>query len=203
MRELRFQEEQQDIRFFEALARKTLLLFLTLVTLNLSVFYFIAYDPQWTLYVLVGISSILINRMFCLRVLVCLEGTHCEVLAFERCLQVFVDSSFVSGVKEVHIAMAMDWHSAIVSAARRFLHLFNWSLFLIFLDGFLMLGVNFYWTYIHLICRKSQSVCEVHKRCTRLAGRLEAKENTEEMHSKVRGARECFTLRLTFSSPPD
>lgn len=149
LRELRFQEELQDTLFYQRLARKFFLIVSVMLSLNGFVFYLIAYDPQWTIYVLVGISSIVINRMFCLKVLVFLEGLYCELLAFERCLQLFVDSV---GVKEVHIIMVFDWHVAIIDIARRFHRLFEFSLFAIFLDAFIMLGVTFYWTYIHLIC---------------------------------------------------
>lgn len=154
LRELRFQEERLDISFFCRLATRSLLLIHFMLLLNLSVFYFISYDVQWTVYVLIGIASHLSNKMFCLKAFVYLEGLRCEVLALERCLQVFVDSSVATGcyVREAQIAMVMDWHSALIATSRHFLALFNWSLFLIFLDGFIMLGVNIYWAYIQMFC---------------------------------------------------
>lgn len=152
LRELRFHEEPLDTAFCRTLTKKAFFIALALVSLNLSVLYLITHDPQWMKYVLVGISSILINRMFCMKVFVFLEALLCEVQAFERYLKVLVDDTL--RLKEVHVAIALDWHTSLIDTARLCNRIFNWSLFVIFLDSFIMLGAHVYWAYIHMICMK-------------------------------------------------
>lgn len=152
LRELRLHEESLDTSFCKRLAWKAMFISLTLVSLNVSVLYLITYDQQWTKYVSVGISSILINRIFCVKVYLFLEGLSCEIQGFERYLQACVDRR---KLREVHIRMAIDWHSSLSNTAKLCNRIFNWSLFAIFLDSFIQLVTVIYWAYMHMTCMKN------------------------------------------------
>lgn len=151
LHELRFQEEPIDNKFYRKLARNAFGISISLIVVYVSVFYFIAYDPQWTVYMLVGLTSLMINRMFCVKVFVFLEGLRCELEAFERFLTVFSEEK---EMKDIHLVLSLDWHAELVAIAEMFLRIFEGGLFLIFADGFILMGVNFYWAYIHMFCEK-------------------------------------------------
>lgn len=152
LRVLRFQEEPLDTDFFGKLAKKALLIILPQIFLNVLVMFLVKYDPLWVNHHLVRISSILINRMFCVKVYLFFRGLYCEVEAFERHLQVLVDRK---ELREAHITMVFDWHSSLIDTSRIYRKMFNWSLLALFLDSFIEQGTDFYWAYVQMHCAKN------------------------------------------------
>lgn len=160
LRELRFQDEDEDSKYFGIVSWTFNALSVVMVFVHVFVVSMIAYDPQWMKYFLIGLLSVLIIRMFCLKVYLFVQVLRVEVNAFERHLQGLVAMTrggTGNALKDIHIGIALEWHSAIIEASRFCNKLFNCSLFFLFVDSFIMLGSNFYWAYIHLICMKNRS----------------------------------------------
>lgn len=156
LRELRFQDEEDDGRFLRKVSWTFITVAALVVFVHVSVIFLIVYDPQWMKYFLIGLLSVLVIRMFFLKVYLFVALLRVEVNAFERHLKGLVAMSRGrNALKDIHISLALEWHSAIIDASRFCNKLFNYSLFFLFVDSFIMLGSNFYWAYIHLICRKS------------------------------------------------
>lgn len=154
LQSLRVQDDEKDHQFNLILARRFMMYSAFVLSMNLIFFYLISSDPQWTKYQLAGVLSSLINRMFCLKVFLFLELLCREVSAFhDHCLSAFVEKD--SGIRDIHIGLLLDWHSEIIELVSRFRSLFDWSVMFILLDGYLLLGSNTYWSYVHFICRES------------------------------------------------
>lgn len=84
LRELRFQDEEDDGRFLRKVSWTFITVAALVVFVHVSVIFLIVYDPQWMKYFLIGLLSVLVIRMFFLKVYLFVALLRVEVNAFER-----------------------------------------------------------------------------------------------------------------------